>query len=257
MIVRRGFFLLLASLLVLLWTAPGSTVLAQDKGGEHDHGAPGQHAPAKGDKHAAGDRHTAGDTHTAGAAEHAPALFNWALDLGVWTMVVFLLLLFIMSRFAWKPMLEGLRKREASIRTAMEEAKLARAETERIHVELQAERERSAREIARMMDEARRNAERLISDERTKLTQEIQQERDRLRHEIDTAKDQLILETLQQTARLATLVATKAVRRVLTDDDQRRLQEEAIAEVRSAQQQWQTQMQNGSEGRVVPGGSAS
>lgn len=253
MIVRRGFFLL-AALLVLSLIAPGATGLAQDKGGAHDHGALDQPAPAKGGKQAAGDKHAAGaDGHDHGK----PALFTWALDLGVWTLVVFLLLLLIMSRFAWRPMLEGLRKREESIRTAMEEAKLARAETERIHVELQAERDRGAREIARMMDEARRNAERLITEERTKLTQEIQRERDRLRHEIDTAKDQVILETLQQTARLATQVATRAVRRVLTEEDQRRLQEEAIAEVRSAQQQWQTQMHNGSESRTIPGGSAS
>ena len=44
------------------------------------------------------------------------------LDLGIWTMVVFLLLLFVLGKFAWKPMLEGLEQREEAIHAALEEA---------------------------------------------------------------------------------------------------------------------------------------
>src|SRR5207244_7753840 len=66
---------------------------------------------------------------------HGGGIFEWALDLFIWTLIVFLLLLFILSKYAWKPMLEALRTREENIRLAAEEAKHARAETERVTAE--------------------------------------------------------------------------------------------------------------------------
>ena len=49
-------------------------------------------------------------------------LFSLAADLGLWTLVVFVLLLFVLGRFAWPKMIEGLKKREDRIRGALEEA---------------------------------------------------------------------------------------------------------------------------------------
>src|SRR5947209_4815132 len=71
----------------------------------------------------------------AGHDDHNGGVFGWALDLGIWTLVVFLLLLFILTKYAWGPMLEALRQREETIRGAVEEAKLARAETDRVRAE--------------------------------------------------------------------------------------------------------------------------
>src|SRR5260370_4063487 len=50
------------------------------------------------------------------------------LDLALWTLVVFLLLFFVLSKYAWGPMLEGLKKREENIRSALEDAQRAREE---------------------------------------------------------------------------------------------------------------------------------
>src|SRR5262245_10328343 len=53
--------------------------------------------------------------------EHAERnMFEQALDLGVWTLVVFLLLFAILYKWAWPPMLEGLAKRERDIAAAVE-----------------------------------------------------------------------------------------------------------------------------------------
>src|ERR671936_824072 len=53
-------------------------------------------------------------------------------DLGIWTLVVFALLLLVLRRFAWGPMLEGLQKREQNIRAAREDAERAREEAQRL-----------------------------------------------------------------------------------------------------------------------------
>src|ERR1700722_13023408 len=55
-------------------------------------------------------------------------IFKGFLDLSIWTIVVFLVLFFVLKKWAWGPMLEGLQKREQSIHSAMEEAKAAKEE---------------------------------------------------------------------------------------------------------------------------------
>src|SRR5262245_18426960 len=82
-------------------------------------------------------------------------IFADALDLIIWTIVVFLLLLFILSKYAWKPMLEGLKKREESILRAVEEAKVARAETQRMQAEFQRKLDDAHQQIPQLMEEAR------------------------------------------------------------------------------------------------------
>ena len=49
-----------------------------------------------------------------------PAILDLRWDLGLWTIVVFLLLFFVLRKLAWGPMLEGLKKREESIRLAVD-----------------------------------------------------------------------------------------------------------------------------------------
>lgn len=179
----------------------------------------------------------------AGPAVAAPAegkgnpIFPWAPDLAIWTLAVFLLLLFILRRAAWGPMLEALRKREETIRSAVEEAKVARAETQRVTAEFQAEMARKMAEIPRIMEEARRDAENLKQEMVAKATQEIQAERQRLRREVETAKDQALKEISDTAAQLATLISAKAIRRSLTPDDHRRLVDEALGDLRDAGQE--------------------
>src|SRR2546427_10814906 len=86
----------------------------------------GQGAPAKSESAGHG-----------GHSEGSDDVFGKALDLGIWTVVVFLVLLFVLSKFAWKPMLEALQKREQNIHSAIEEAHRARNEAQRMREQLQ------------------------------------------------------------------------------------------------------------------------
>jgi F-type H+-transporting ATPase subunit b len=167
-----------------------------------------------------------------GGESAQPSVFGWALDLGIWTLVVFLGLLWVLSKYAWKPMLQGLQSREDSIRQALEDAQRARTEAERVRGELQAEMNQASAKIHDMMDAARRDAQRSADEMLAKTRGEIQSERDRLHREIDLARDQAVQQIWTHAAQLATLVAAKAIRRQLNPDDQRRLVDEAISELR-------------------------
>ncbi len=185
-----------------------------------------------------GSAWAADDAHKQGADPGGEAgkldIFAGAVDLAIWTIVVFLILLFILSKFAWKPMLEGLKKREESIRGAVEEAKVARAETARMQAEFQRKLDDAHQQIPKLMEQARRDAQQLAEEMRARANADIAAERQRLRREIDTATDQALQTLWTKAADIAADIAGKAIRRSLTEDDQRRLVEESMNELRVA-----------------------
>jgi F-type H+-transporting ATPase subunit b len=159
-------------------------------------------------------------------------IFEPAFDLGLWTIIVFVVLFWVLRRYAWGPMLQGLRTREESIRAAIEEARLAREDTARARAEFDRKLAEAHAGIPKLMEEARRNSERLAEEMRAKAAQDIQADRQRLRREIETARDQALKDITDHTAQLATLISAKAIRRALTPEDHRRLVDEALAELK-------------------------
>jgi F-type H+-transporting ATPase subunit b len=166
--------------------------------------------------------------------EHTPNPMEIVWDLGLWAIVVFVFLVLILRKAAWGPMLEGLQKREQTIKDAVDEAKKARADTERITKEFKGKMDEAYAEIPKMMETARRDAENFKEEMRAQTTKEIATERQRLRREIETARDQALQELWSQAAQLATLISAKAIGRSLTEEDHRRLLDEAIADLGQA-----------------------
>jgi F-type H+-transporting ATPase subunit b len=153
-------------------------------------------------------------------------------DLGIWTLVIFVILLLVLRKFAWGPMLEGLRKREETIRGSVEEARRTRDDMEQLRAQFKVEMDQAYAKIPALMDDARRDAERMTNDLRSKATADISAERQRLRHEMDVARDQALHELWTNAAQLATLISAKAIGRSLSEEDHRRLLDEALQEIR-------------------------
>jgi len=214
----RSFWKLVLALALVLGASAGAWADDKDKPAE-------QHGDKKDEKHK--DKHD--DQH---GKKDAFNLFAGELDLAIWTVVVFLLLFFILSKYAWGPMLVGLKKREENIRTAVEEAKIARAETERMRGEFRRELDAAHQEIPKLMEDARRKAQELAEEIRSKANADIAAERQRLRREIDTATDQALQQIWTSVAQIAGEIASKAIRRSLTPEDHQRLVEEALNEMR-------------------------
>jgi F-type H+-transporting ATPase subunit b len=84
------------------------------------------------------------------------------------------------------------------------------------------------------MEDARKKAEEMSNERRAKAAVDIQAERQRLRHEVEMAKDQAIKEIWEQAAQLATLISARAIGRSLTEEDHRRLLDEAMLEMRQS-----------------------
>jgi F-type H+-transporting ATPase subunit b len=153
-------------------------------------------------------------------------------DTAFWAVVVFIALLVILQKYAWPPILEGLKKREETIRSSIEEAKKTREEMVVMRNQFQKEMAEAQQQIPKLMEDARKKAGEMSNEIRAKAVADIQSERERLRRELDIAKDQALKELWESAAQLATLISAKAIGRSLTEDDHRRLLDESMAEMR-------------------------
>lgn len=140
-------------------------------------------------------------------------------DLGLlfWTGIVFVLLLFLLTKFAWKPILNMVNKREQDIAEALELAKKTKAEM----TALQAQNEN-------LLKEARAERDAIIKDAREVATKMIEESKDKARVEatkliedaknaIQTEKNAALAEVKSQVADLAMDIATKVVKNALSD----------------------------------------
>src|SRR5438876_4827780 len=156
------------------------------------------------------------------------------IPLGIWSIVVFVILLLVLKKYAWGPILEGLQKREHNIESAVRDAQQARDEAQRLRDQLQREVDKAHEKVRDVLDEGRRHAQQTTDEMIAKARTEIQAERDRLRREIEMARDQALQELWKRTADLATMISAKAIRRQLSAEDHRRLVDEALAELQGA-----------------------
>jgi F-type H+-transporting ATPase subunit b len=176
-------------------------------------------------------------TPAAAADEHSGNPFELRFDLTVWSIIIFVILFFVLRRFAWGPILEGLKKREQSIAGAVEEAKRVREEMAVHQAEFQRKLDEAHQQIPKLMEEARKAADQLKEEMRTQAAAEINADRQRLHREIDVHKDQALQEIWNYVSNLATAISAQVIRKTLPAEDHRRLVDEALADIHARGQQ--------------------
>lgn len=164
----------------------------------------------------------------AAEAEEPPNLFAGDLGNAFWTILIFVLVLVVLGKYAWGPILSTLQTRESFIHEALSKAKHDRDAAEARLKEYE-ERLASARaEATAIVEEGRRDAEvvkrKIEEDARQAANQAIE----RARHEIQMATDVATKELYQLSARLATDMAARVIGRELSPQDHERLIAEAI-----------------------------
>ena len=149
----------------------------------------------------------------------------------IWTIVTFLVLLALLAKFAWRPLLAALDSRQETIRKSLDDAQQARQELERLNKE-SAEIIRTARaEAESIISQSRADGERL----REELKQKARAEAD---HVVRNAERQIQLETgraLQQIRReavdLSVMIASKIIQRNISKEDNERLIDDALKQI--------------------------
>jgi len=154
----------------------------------------------------------------------------------IWTIVTFLVLLALLARYAWGPLLKALDTRHESIRKSLEDADRARQELERLN-----------QESSQILRQARSEAESIISASRSdaeRLREEIKQKaRTEAASIARNAERQIQLETQRALQRireeavdLSVMIASKIIQRNLTKEDNERLIEDTLKQIEASRQ---------------------
>ncbi len=154
--------------------------------------------------------------------------------LAIWTLVVFLGLLTLLGKFAWKPLVQALHHREEHLEHCLLQSEKARNDAELLlaeHRKLMAETDDKVRSL---LYQAQRDAQTNAADVLRQAQADADASRDRAQRDIATARDQALSEIWSQSANLAVTVAGRVLSKQLNEDEQRRLLDYAIQELPAA-----------------------
>ena len=157
----------------------------------------------------------------------SPARFQ--TDLAVWSFAVFLALLALLTKFAWKPIMGGLEKREQGIAQQIADTKAANAEARHLLASYERRLAEASDEVRGMLEEARRDADSTRQSIVAEARKASEEERARAKHEIQLAKNDALSQIAEKAGHLAVEVAGKFLREKLGKDDQARLVRESVA----------------------------
>ncbi|MEM0517566.1 MULTISPECIES: F0F1 ATP synthase subunit B [Aequorivita] len=150
-----------------------------------------------------------------------------------WTTIIFLLLLFLLRKFAWKPILGAVRSRETSINDALEAAEKAKLEMQNMHADNEKLLQEARAEREAMMKEARELKAKMISDAKEDAKLEADKMVAQAQAAIESEKKAAIAELKQQVASLSLDIAEKVVKHELSDSDkQMKLVNEMLGEAK-------------------------
>ena len=148
-----------------------------------------------------------------------------------WEVVSFAILLWILWKFAFPPILQTLEERERKIRESLEQADRHRAEAEQKMQEYEAKLKAASKEAENVLHAARERAQRVMEENEQRLKTETQRYKEDATREIEQERRRAIQDIRNQTTEIALLVAEKVVGRSLTDADHKRMADEALASV--------------------------
>ena len=142
--------------------------------------------------------------------------------LAIWMLITFLIVLFLLTKFAWKPILKMIREREDSIDNALKSAEKAKEEmanlkAENEHILAQARAERDT-----MLKEARTMKESMIAEAKTKAKEEADKLVAAARETIRNEKMAAVTELKSQVAALSIEIAEKILRHELSDEQKQK-----------------------------------
>ncbi len=151
----------------------------------------------------------------------------------IWTIVTFLVLLTLLAKFAWGPLLAALESRQALIRKSLDDAAQAKTDLERLNVEAGQIIQQARVDADGIIAQSRVDGDRLREELRTKARAEAD-------HIVKNAERQIQLETnraLEQLRHeavdLSVMIASKILQRNVSKADNERLIDEAIKQVES------------------------
>lgn len=139
----------------------------------------------------------------------ANSLTSPAIGLIVWSVIIFLIFFFLLTKFAWKPVLGAIKAREEMIKGSLESAARAREEMKKLQSDNEAILRKAREEREEILKEARDVRDKLISEAKIKATEEAEKLVEKARTGIESEKRKALAEINEQVANLSVDIASK------------------------------------------------
>ncbi len=149
-------------------------------------------------------------------------------DLAIWTAVVFVVLLIVLSKFAWRPLLGALESREHTIHEHLAAAERSHDAAKALLAEYERKLASASEEVKAMLDEARRDAEHTQQQILVEARAGADAERARALRDVEAATDVALKQIAERSTNLAIDLAGKIVGSKLSAADHNRLISEAV-----------------------------
>ncbi|MBT8323916.1 MAG: F0F1 ATP synthase subunit B [Winogradskyella sp.] len=148
-----------------------------------------------------------------------------------WTLITFLLLLFILRKFAWKPILGAVSEREEGIKEALASAEKARQEMENLNADNQRILQEARAEREAMLKDARDMKNKMIADAKEEAQTQASKMIEQAQAAIESEKKSAMNELKNHVAELSIEIAEKVVKQELAQDSkQLKLVEDMLSE---------------------------
>jgi len=153
----------------------------------------------------------------------------------LWTVITFVVLLLLLWKTAWKPIVEALDARAEKIRGDIDQADKSRQEAEKVlaeHKELMAN---AKDESAKIIAQGRVEAEKVKNDIIEKAQSEAKDLAERVKKEIAMAKDSALADLKTEVVTISTEIASRIIDKALKPEDQNALVAEALNKIGTVQ----------------------
>ena len=146
------------------------------------------------------------------------APFQPTPGLAIWSLLIFLLFWFIMSRLAFKPIMQGIKTREDDIQSALDEAKKAKEEMASLKSENEALLQQAREERTAMLNDAKEAKNNIIAEAKEKAKADANKIMADAKNEIDNQKKAAIAEVKSKVGLMAIEIAEKVIKKELKSD---------------------------------------
>ena len=154
---------------------------------------------------------------------------DWGLQL--WTLVAFVVLLVLLTKFAFKPIAQALDRRGEAIKKSIEDAEKQRAEAKKLMEDYQKQVADARNEAGKIMEEARQLGERVRKEVVEKANSEASAVAQRAQEEIQRQKEKGIQEMKDTVAALSVQIASKVIEKEVNEATHRQLVENLIKDL--------------------------
>ena len=153
----------------------------------------------------------------------------------IWTILTFLVLLGLLKKYAWRPLLNALDSRQEMIRKSLDDAEQAKQELEKVQQESAAIVGKARVEADAIISRSRSDAGKLRDELRQQARAEAEQILKNAERQIQQETDRAVLQIRHEAVDLSVSIASKLIRRNLTKEDNETLIEDALKQVEPPQ----------------------